>query len=105
VTSVKFRLMFKVSERSKTLTAFNKAAIVFMFLIQISHDAGRQTLVCEKHKRTDMMMMMMTTMMTTTTMMIIIIFCVIIIILKTHQIPYQWPDFLIVEKRTCQYII
>jgi hypothetical protein len=35
---------------------------------------------------------------------IVIIFSVIIIILKTHQIPYQWPDFLDVEKRTCHYI-
>jgi len=45
----------------------------------------------------------MTTMMMT--MMMIIIFSVITIILKTHKIPYHWPDFLDAEKRTCQYII
>jgi len=39
--SVKFRLMFRVSERSNTLSAFDIAATVFAFLIQISHYAGR----------------------------------------------------------------
>jgi len=37
---VKFRLMFRVSERSNILSVFDIAATVFVFLIQMSHYAG-----------------------------------------------------------------